>query len=216
MPVPANQMLNIEIHVHGDCAAGGSNDRKSDAVFHFQRTNPALALPTKAQIDTAFQAAIVVVMGAALNARWLQSRNSIRYLDDPTDAFVDFSHAVVGSIAGDSMTTVEAAYLLLRTGLRGGSYRSSKHLFPMSESDTTSGTDDLFNAGCLTRLTAIGAAILAGFTDASGNIWKSTVVSRKKSNFAVSPAVVVANLVTAVAVNKRVGRMRHREVASAY
>ena len=105
MSIPATQMLDIEIQVHGDCGAGGSNDRKNQVVFHFQRQNPALALPTKAQIDTAFQAAIVIPMAAALNARWLQSRNSVRYLNDPLDAFVDFSHAVVGSIAGDSMPT---------------------------------------------------------------------------------------------------------------
>lgn len=216
MPVPANQMLNIEVHVHGDCAAGGSNDRKTDTVFYFQRTNPALALPTKAQIDTAFQAAIVVPLGAALNARWLQSRNSIRYINDPTDAFVDFSHAVVGSIGGDSMSTIAAAFLVQRTGMRGGSFRSTKHLFPMSESDTTSGTDDLWNAGCLTRLTAINTALLTGFTDASGNVWRCTVVSRKLSDFKVSPSVVAAYLMTQGLVNKRVGRMLKREVQSIY
>jgi hypothetical protein len=216
MPIPANQMLNIEVHVHGNCAAGGSSNRLSDNSFFFQRTNPALALPTKTQIDAAFQAAIVVPMGAALNARWLQTRNSIRYLDDALDAFVDFSHAVAGAIAGDSMTTIDAAFLLARTGLRGKSYSAKKHLFPMSESDTTSGTDDLFNAACLTRLAAIGTAWLGGFTDASGNIWKPIVFSRKLSQVKVNPTTVVANTIISVAVNKRIGEMKHRRVPSVY
>jgi hypothetical protein len=216
MPIPSNQMITIEVHVHGNCAAGGSNNRLSDFSYFYSRTNPALALPTKTQIDTAFQTAIVVPTAAALNARWLQTRNSIRYLDDVQDAFVDFSHAAVGAIAGDSLTTVEAAFLLLRTGLRGKSYLGKKHLFPMSESDTTSGTDDLFNAGCLARLATIATAMLAGFTDASGNVWQPVVFARKLSQVKVNPTSVIKNLVTSIPVNKRVGRMRHREVKSVY
>ncbi|HET9309353.1 MAG TPA: hypothetical protein VFO46_25285, partial [Candidatus Sulfotelmatobacter sp.] len=169
MPIPANQMLNIEIQVHGVVGAGGSGSRFSDFVFHYARQNPALALPTKAQIDTAFQAAVVVPMGAALNARFLQSRNSIRYLDDALDAFADFSHAVVGAIAGDSMSTIIAAFHLGRTGLRGKNYLGKKHWFPLSESDTTSGSDDILNAGAITRFNTLGTAWLNGFTDASGN-----------------------------------------------
>ena len=48
------------------------------------------------------------------------------------------------------------------------------------------------------------------------NIWKSTVVSRKLSDFTISPSRVIANLMTQGLVNKRVGRMSHREVASSY
>jgi hypothetical protein len=216
MPIPSNQMLNIEVHVHGICAAGGSGSRFSDFSYFFQRTNPALALPTKTQIDTAFQTAVVVPLGAALNVRWLQTRNSIRYLDDALDAFVDFSHAVAGAIAGDSMATTLSAFQLGKTGLRGKSYEAKKHLFPMSESDTTIGTDDIFNAACLARLATLATAWLAGFTDASGNIWKPICFSRVLSQVRSNPTTVIANVLTSILTNKRVGRMSHREVASVY
>jgi hypothetical protein len=209
-------MLNIEVHVHGICAAGGSSAKFSDYSYFYQRQNPALPLPTKTQIDAAFQAQVVVPLGTCVNARWTQTRNSIRYIDDALDAFVDFSHAVVGSVTGDSMATTLAAFQIFRTGLRGKSYQGKKHFFPLSESDTVAGSDDLLDATALGRFTALATAELAGFTDASGNIWKPIVFSRKLSQVKTNPTTVVANLVTAIATNKRIGEMKHRKVASVY
>jgi hypothetical protein len=216
MPIAATSMLNLEVHVHGICAAGGSTSRLSDFSFFYQRTNPSLPLPTKTQIDTAFQTAVVVPLGAALNARWLQTRNSIRYLDDALDAFVDFSHAVAGQVTGDSMATTLSAFILAKTGLRGKSYSGKKHLFPLSESDTTAATDDILNATALGHFTAFATAWLNGFTDASGNQWKSTVYSRHLSQAKVNPTNIIASLITSVLVNKRIGEMKHRKVASLY
>ena len=86
----------------------------------------------------------------------------------------------------------------------------------MSESDTTGGTDDIWNAGALGRLGTIAAAILAGFTDANGNIWKPIVVSQKKSQLRNNPTTVTFADINQVLVNKRVGSMRHRRVTSVY
>lgn len=216
MPIPSNQMVNIEVHVHSIVASGGSGTRFGDFVFHYARQNPSLALPTKTQIDAAFQTAVVVPLGAALNVRFLQSRNSIRYLDDVTDGFVDFSHAVAGAVTGDSMSTILAAFALGRTGLRGKTYLAKKHYFPLSESDTTSGTDDILNAAAITRFTTLNTAWLNGFTDASGNQWLPTCFSRKLSQFKTNPTTIVAPTITSIALNKRVGSMKHRKVLSDY
>jgi len=215
-PPPANQMVNLEVHIHGTCGAGGSNNRLSDTIFHFVRTTYNTPLGTKAQFDAAFQTNIVTPIAAALNHRWTQTRNSIRYLDDVNDAFVDISHTSPGLITGDSMTTINAAFLLLRTGIRGKSYLGKKHMFPLSESDTTAGTDDLLNTVALGLWGTVATNILNGFTDASGNVWKSTVYSRKLSVWRSNPTTIVNTPVTAVLINKRVGRMRHREVLSQY
>ncbi len=215
MPIPVNQIRVVEIALQGTAAAGGSNNRAVDFIFHYRRTATVLAVP-KAGIDAAFQTAIATPIAAALNARFLQSRNTVRFIDDALDQPFPFAHALPGLIAGDSMATSLSAFLLMTTGLRGKSYRGGKHLFPMSESDTTSGTDDVFNAGCLGRLATIANAILAGFTDATGNVWVPSIVSRKLSQLKTNPTTVTGNDCNAVFVNKRVGSMRHRKVKSQY
>lgn len=216
MPAFTGVVTVCEIKTVINIAAGGSNAKAFNLFTHWRRTATVLATP-KTPIDTAYQAAIVVPTMAALNVRATQANNQIRFMDNADDPYQPFSHAVVGAIAGDSEATDVAAFLLLRTALRGRSYRGSKHLGPMSESDTTTGTDDLFNAGCLARLATIAAAILAGFTDSTGNVWVPSVLSRKPpAQYSINPTTVVANDVISVSVNKRLGSMIHRKVKSVY
>jgi hypothetical protein len=215
MPIPSNQINYVEIHVKGLVASGGSSSKFSDFVFHFRRTANVLPV-TKLAVDTAFQAAIVVPIGALLNVRWTQQGNTIRWIDDALDAPVQINHAVAGAIAGDSMSTVLSSYMIMRTALRGRSYRGSKHLFPLSETDTTIGTDDLLNAAALVRYGTLATALATGFTDAAGNVWVSSVLSRTLSQLRTNPTTVVANDVITVSTNKRIGRMRRRHVASVY
>jgi len=216
MPIPSNQVQIAEIVTTCTAAAAGSNSRPIQIVTHWRRTATVLAVP-KTPIDTAYQASIVVPIMAALNVRCTQANNSVRFPNDAQDARQFFTHAVVGSIAGDSMPSDQAAYLLIRTALRGRSYKGSKHLGPMSESDTTIATDDLFNAACLARLATIAAAIIAGFTDSTTNVWVPCILSRKDpAQYQVNPTNVITNDVVSVLVNKRVGRMGHRQVKSVY
>lgn len=215
MPIPANQITHCEIQVFGEASSAGSSAKRFDFTFHYRRTAVVLPL-VKGDIDTAFQAAIVVPLGAALNNRYTQTRNTVRFINDALDAPTDFSHAVVGAVAGDSMAVACAAYFLLKTGLRGKSYRGGKHFGPMSEADTTAATADIFNAAALARFATLSAAMLTGFTDAGGNIWIPSVLSRKKSKLKTNPTTVVANDVVSILPNKRVGWMRHRRVESVY
>lgn len=214
-PIPDNEKLLIEITTRATVAAGGSGARPVDFVTHWRRAatvNPF----SKSQCDTAYQAAIAVPLFAALNLTCTQQYNQIRVVNDAQDAFVGFSHAVVGSITGDRMSVVNAAFLLLKTGFRGRSYKGSKHLGPMSESDSTTGTDDVWNAGCLARLATIAAAILAGFTDAGPNVYIPSVFSRSLSQYQANPTTIVATDVSSVLVNKRIGTMIGRRVPSVY
>lgn len=198
----------------GLMAAAGSGSVDTLFLFHFRRSAGTTS-PSKANLDAAFQTAISTPIAAALNARWAATVDSVRFIDDALDGYVDFSNAAVGAISGDSMPSDEAAFLLMRTGVRGKSYRGSKHIGPMSESDTTT-TGDVFNSGCLTRLATICTAIVTGFTDSDGNTWKTTVVSQKFSQLVTNPTTVIANDVTACAANHRVGSMLRRKVASVY
>jgi hypothetical protein len=197
-------------------AAAGSGTKLFNFICHWRRIATTVAID-KTLIDTAYQAAIVVPLMAALNARATQVNNQVRSMNDANDLYSTVAHAVVGAIAGDSMPTEDAAFLLLRTNLRGKSYRGSKHLGPMSESDSTAGTEDLFNAACLARLATIAAAIVAGFTDTTPNTWKPSVLSRiSPAQYRTNPTTVVANDCTSIAVKKTIGSMLHRKAKSVY
>jgi hypothetical protein len=203
----------VQVVTNGNCAAAGSNNRKTAIISHWQRliTTPVF---TKSAFDTAYQAAIVVPIAAALNARWTQLNNAVRVVNNWLDQPQKFGHAAVGAIGGDSMPTTISAYIELLTGLRYGFNRGSKKLFPFSESDTTSGSDDFFNAACVARLTTIATAFVAGFTDAGGSIWVPVVLSTTYSNLSVNPATLYVAQVVGATVSGRCGSMRHRKVKS--
>lgn len=215
MPIPLTSVTHCEIEMKGIVAAGGSNTVNSDAVFQFRRTSTVNTL-VKANIEAAFQTAIAVPITAALNARYTQSMNTVRYINDAMDQPVPVSRAVAGAIAGECLPTHLAAFLLTRTGYRGKSFKGSKHLFPFSEADTTLATADLWNAACKVRLLAIASAWLAGFTDSDSNVWKPVCLSRKLSILNTNPTNVIAYDLTQILVNQRVGSMKRRKVKSVY
>lgn len=215
MPIPSNQITHVEMRMQGLISGAGSSAKNTFSTFHFRRTTTVNVL-SKANIDAAFQTAIGDKIVLALNLTWSQLSNTVRFPNDALDAPTPFTHVNVGARAGDRMASFCAAFLLLQTGLRGKSYRGGSHLGPLSEADSTSGTDDLLNAGALTRFGAIATPLLAGFTDANGNVWVPSVVSRVLSQLAVNPTTVVANDVISVLINKRIGRMKNREVRSVY
>lgn len=215
MPIPQNQIKCVEIHITGQMTAKGSNAINTDFVFHYRRITLAVA-PNKTNIQSAFTAAVGTPIYAALNASWSASALRLRFPDDAQDQFQDFANANVGAITGDRMASEDAAYLTFKTSLRGKNYRGGKHLAPMSESDSTSGTEDLFNAACLTRLAAINTGLLAGLTDSDGNQWVFAILSRNLSQLTVNPTTVVINDVTEARVNKRIGSMLRRKAKSVY
>jgi hypothetical protein len=215
MPIPANQVTHVEIKIAGLIASGGSNTKNTFTTFHFRRTSTINPID-KAHVDTAFQAAIVAKILLALNNRWGQLNNRLRWLNDALDPELVVTHANPGAVAGDGMPSVNYVFSLMWSGLRGGSYRSNYKLGPLSESNTTAGTDDILNAGAITLFGNVGTAVLAGFTDADGNIWVPSVVSRRLSQFRVNPTTVISNDCIQVKVNKRIGRLKQREPASVY
>jgi hypothetical protein len=212
-PMPAVNLVNAEIIMQGVAAAAGSNAVNIANVFHFRRI-ATVVNANKAQMEAAFQAAIALPILAALNVRYTQTFTSVRFLNDPMDQAQLFPRAIAGSIAGDSMASLDTAFVLLRTGFKGRSFRGRKFLSPMSEADTTA-TSDVFNAAAIARLTTAMNAMFGGFTDASPNTWVLQVYSRLLDEFVVKP-VVVSYDVNQVALNKRIGRLKRREVKSVY
>jgi hypothetical protein len=192
----------------GTLAAGGSNAVNVASVFHYRLT-AIIAPPTKNAIEAGFNAGVVAALLAAYNVRYTQTNNSVRWVDDALDAPAFIPRAGVGAIATDGMPTIDSVSFLLQTGLRGKSYRGSKHFPGVNEIDTTN--DILVGAG-FARWQAVQTAIQAALVDTALNTWVPSVLSRKLSVLGTNPTTVVANDVVQVLLNKNVGTMRRRRV----
>jgi hypothetical protein len=215
MSIPATSITHAEVILAGVVAAAGSSSKNMNLVMHLRRTSTSPTL-TKAALQSILATNWRGAFLACVSLRLTLTHWSIRWIDDALDAPVLTSDTHPGAVTGDSMPLTTAAFLLMQTGIRGRSYRGSKHVFPLGESATTVLTDDIFNAGALTYLGNFAAALLASNTDSNGNIWVPQVLSKKLSQLRTNPTTVVANDVTAILVGKRVGTMRHRRVASQY
>lgn len=205
-PIPQH----IEIVLRGNIAAGGSNSKPSFSVYHYRRT--ALTAPVvKANVATAFIAAVCVPLMAAMNAAYTAQGILIRVLDDALDPYNVNTYAGVGAIATDRMPCENAVKMGLVTLVRSRNFMGSKHYAPLSEADTTG---DILTGTGLANWQAVQAALLAGFTDSDGNVWVLEVVSKSLSVLDVNPTNIQSYDVVNVTLNKTIGVMRRRRVRS--
>jgi len=128
-------------------------------------------------------------------------------LDDPLDPYDTATLTTPGGVSGDSVPSLNNAYLKLSSGLRGGSNRGAKHLGPIAESSTL--LDEL-NSGELTLLGTFVTAFLTGFTAADGFSYLPFIVSQTKSKFNPTTANVVGVTCTGVTINSILGRVTRR------
>lgn len=215
MPLAPNQITTVEIIVFGTISSAGSNARNTVNIFHYT-TPPTSTAKTHQAVNDIFQSQCVPSLTNCLNNRWTQQHNTVRFIDDATDAAVTFAESAVGLVTGDSMPMICAAYMLLRTGLRGKHFRGSKHFGPLSESDTTKPSDDVFNAAMLALWENAAGQLIMNMNDANGNLWKPCVFSRQLSQVKVNPTTIVVNNITQILVKKSIGRLRRREAKSVY
>lgn len=206
MPILPALIFDAEVTILGTAAVGGSNVTPSVNVFNFKRTTNVNAL-SKLALFNIFQTNIITPLLAAANVRYTPTAVSVRWLNDALDLPVIFAAAGVGAIASDSMPSDDAVYYLYRTALRGRSYRGSKHFGPLSEVDTT---QDLLTGAGLARWVTLKTALVTPNTDANGNVWVPSVLSRLLSQLRTNPTNVVNNFVTEVLLDLNVGTMRKR------
>lgn len=180
-------------------------------VYHFRRTSTA-NVASKAHIETSFQSSIMTPVLAALNVDYTQTANTIRFFENPLDEPTSFTEAGVGGVAADRLPDMNAAVIQLHSGFRGKAFRGSKHYGPIAESSTTG--DDL-NAGAITLFNAVAAAIIAGFTDADGNVWvpglKGGMRDGSVAQYETVPTTTVWTDITSAVLNKSLGTMRRRK-----
>lgn len=198
----------VEISALGTLAAAGSNGKNVASVYHYRLSVIGTA-PLKALLNTSFNNAVGLPFLAAANARYTQTMNNIRYLNDATDLPTSFAVAGVGAIATDGMPTDVSVSMLLRTAKRGREFRGAKRFPAVNEIDTTG--DVLTGAG-LARWQTLQTGVAATLTDVSGCQWVPCVLSRKLSQLLINPTTVISNDVVQVLLNKNVGTMRRRRV----
>ncbi len=208
MPViPLASIMTCEIVSVGSISAGGSNVIPVENVYHFKRTNTT-PTPDKTVLEAAFQTSIMIPVTNALNAAYTQVSNKVRWLDDATDPYYVNPRAVAGQVAGARQQGYDAVAQIFKTAYRGKSGQGRKHYSPLSQADIAG---DVLVAGAVTLWNDVLTAILAGFTDANGNVWQPVVVSRKLSQLQTNPTNVIANLVTSGVLDKTTGTMRRRK-----
>lgn len=213
---PDSAIWTAEIQMQGVGSAGGSTSRNFNFRLNYRRTTTANVLSETA-LETAFNGAPTTAILAALNNRFTQTFNNVRFIEDAQRPAITVSRAGVGAVSGDGMPMHNAVYILKRMGIRGRGAHGSNHFGPLSESDTTAGTDDILNAAAITRFNAVITALVANITDANGNIWVPVIVSRvKPAQYKTNPTNVIYYPVSQMLLNKRIGRMKRRERGSVY
>jgi len=178
-------------------------------VYTFSRTNLAVTA-VKANILTAFKAAILDVLKLSQSVAYIADWIDIRFLDDETDPYLRQALTIDGTVAGDSLPSTMNVTVQLKTGLRGRNYRGSKHYGPISEADTVL---DNLDAAAIVQFDLFAAALLAGFTDSDGILWSPWLCSRTLSYTGPMTAILVGQPITQVLVNPTLGTMRRRSQA---
>jgi len=202
----------VEIVKQGYAVARGGQVKNFFNVFHFRRTNTVNIL-SKVHIEDAFQTAIGAKMLLALNVDYNETINTCRYFENALDPATQFDETGVGAITGDRGPDFMAVTLQLKSAVRGRAYRGSKHFGPVAESDTTG---DALVSGAQTRYSAIGTAIITGFTDSDGNVWvpglKGSERASSPAHYTTNPTTTVWTDITSFVLNITLGTMKRRKV----
>lgn len=218
MPIPDAQKLTAQIYVSGVIQAAGASSLGWISVFHYKRTNPSLPL-NKGNLNIAFRSAMAASIQALLNNTWSADQIFVRMLEDITDPNQGFNiigGGWTGGVAGDRLPPDNTLFMKVNSLLRGPQYRGRKFWSPMSESDTTSGTDDCWNAATMIRASAVITAMTTPLTDADGNTWNPVIYSRSLSSTKPVPALVVSTPISSIDARRSIGRFKKRAPSRVY
>lgn len=214
MPAFIPPVHYCEIISYATVVARGGGTKNVQNVFHFRRTAAALPVVATA-IEAAFNTDIMSKVLLHLSVDYVQARNTVRFFEDADHSPVPVSRAGVGAIVGQRYETFTSSLLVLKTTQRGQSGIGKKFFGPLGESQING---DTLEATAVTTLTDIGTALMAGFTDATGNLWVPGLKGGKRKyiepgpQYRVNPTVTYwLDVVTFIA-NKSLSTMRRRRI----
>lgn len=178
-------------------------------VFHYRRATVG-SDPIKSDLASTLDTAVLASMFACLAQSDSVPYNiGVRYLDDALDPQEDHAGTQPwGGTAGDRLPLTVCATVQLQTGIRGRSYRGSKHLCPIAEGDSSM---DQGTVGFKTNLDTFATNCHVVWADSNGNLWQPIVVSAKQSQSIINQTSLTVSDITAGAANIKLGTMRHRK-----
>lgn len=209
MSIAESAKTVFEITARGTVASAGSSTKEIANVFHYRRLATAVDVD-KAALALEFENSMLSVIVSAMNVRVNWHDIGVRCVNDWQDPEYISSVTVPGEVMGDSLSGYACVTIRMKTSIRGRSGTGRKHFSPASEADI--GGDVLTGNG-LTNWQAVRDAMDDRLTDTTGNVWQPCVLSRKMSTL-TNPTTIVTNDVTACVLNKTMGTMRRRKVAT--
>lgn len=204
------QQKTVEVVHTGEIDAGGSNSEKCVNVYHFRRTAFVRNI-SKSAVYTACKAAILDKVILALSARYTSQKVEIRCIDDKEDPYEKTLFTDPGAVAGVALPSNLACLFMCKSAIRGRYAQGRKFFAPFVEAHTT---DDVWNATGLTLTGAIKTALLAGFTDSTGDVWKYCVASKSAGDMTAVPAVYWTYDVVSIDIQLRIAQLKGRRVKS--
>jgi hypothetical protein len=216
MAIDNNLMIVYEVKLRGQIGSGGGRAIPTTTSFFYRRTTVS-PVPSKSALAAAFEAAVTAKVALLVNARWTALGLDVRCVNDADDPFVTFPSVAVGAIAGDGLSSISNTYFLLRTGLRKTVRFGGRHIGPLSESQVTTPNEDILNAAALVVAGNLGTAIGQSLVDAVPLTWVPVILRRKKpAQYRTNPTNAVYADVTQVLVNKRIAKLKRRQILSTY
>lgn len=204
MPIADNLKWNFQLAVHGTMAAGGGSAKATVNLLVYRRQSTAPVL-NKANMLTAWLAAIKADWKALASSSWTMDKVSLRCLDDPDDAWTDVLVGEAGSVAGDALPNYAAIVFSKKTALRGKHYRGRMYFAGIAEADNV---NNALTAGAKTRADTL-AALLDDVVADGANNWAAYLLTGLWNFVTVPPTPDVIPL-TVIVARKILGRMGSR------
>lgn len=201
----------VEVALVTDVTVGAANTViRTYNVFDFRRLTNSTA-GSLANVRTKFWADLDGPLLAAMADSCQVIKTTSRWLDDPTSLEEETSLGAFGTVEEEVYASDTAAYMQLKSGYRGRSYNGAKHFVGPAETQILNG---YLNGGGITLWDAVRDVLsgwgTAGFTDAGGDTWFLSIVSRLLSDLEASPAVFTGATVSSILLNNRIGTMGRR------
>lgn len=206
MPPPLHNLVAVVVKGHSTAA-----DPASPNIFNtFFYARSATTLPaTKPSFMTAWLSAVNAVIYPLMSVNYVQDYVQVRFQDDALDAWYAVTSGLTnGAVTGDIVPSLMNVSVRLETGIRGKSYRGSKHFGPIAKSQTLL---DQLNSSAVTAWTTAIACLIANVTDGLGNVWAPVCLSRQPPyQMKVNPTSASWNTYTTAVLNVDLGRQKKR------
>ena len=203
---PLHNLMAVVVKGHSTAA-----DPRSPNIFNtFFYARALTVLPTsKPSFDTAFKSAVNSVIYPLLSVNYVQDYIQYRYQDDALDAwYTTVAGLTSGAVTGDIVPSLMNVSVQLQTGIRGKSYRGSKHFGPIAKSATLL---DQLTSAAQSAWAVVTAALIVSITDGLGNVWVPVCLSRQPPyQMKVNPTAGSFNAYTAAVLNIDLGRQKKR------